>query len=393
MRRLSPNNARNLALGAQGFADPRPTGRVDVRHFRRVLRRVGVLQLDSVNVLARSHYLPVLARLGRYEQAAFDRYTSSSRELFEYWGHEASLMPSSRHRLFRWRMTTMEPWQSIRRLAAEEPDYVERVYREVADGGPIGVSDLEDAGERTGPWWGSGKGKHALEWLFARGRITAYRGNRFQRLYDLPERVVLPEDLGGEDVPEEEACRELLVLAARHHGIGTARDLADYYRLHIPTARRLLDDLAAAGEIETVEVEGWNEAAFVDPSLSRPRRIEGSALLSPFDSLVWERGRTERLFGFHYRIEIYVPKEKRVYGYYVLPFLLDGELVARVDLKADRQHGYLHVRGAFAEDGRDRNRIAAALAADLETMAAWLDLDRLRVSRNGDLTEALARLV
>jgi len=358
-----------------------------------VLRRVGLLQLDSVNVLARSHYLPVLARLGRYEQAALDRYTSRSGELFEYWGHMASLIPSSRHRLFRWRMATMKPWESIRKLAAEEPDYVERVYREVAEGGPIGVSDLEDAGERSGPWWGSGRGKHALEWLFARGRITAYRGNRFQRLYDLPERVLSPEDLGGQDVPEEEACRELLVLAARHHGIGTARDLADYYRLHIPTARRLLGDLAAAGDIERVEVEGWNEAAFADPSMPRPRRIEGSALLSPFDSLVWERGRTERLFDFRYRIEIYVPKDKRVYGYYVLPFLLDGELVARVDLKADRQRGYLHVRGAFAEDGHDRNRIVAALAVELETMAAWLNLDRLRVSRNGDLTGALARLV
>ena len=361
-----------------------------MRHFRRVMGRVGVLQLDSVNVIARSHYLPMLARLGPYPQPAFDRFTHESRELFEYWGHMASLIPASRHRLFRWRMATLKPWGSLKKLTEEDPRYIDRIYEEVASRGPLSVSDLDDRGERTGPWWGYAKGKHALEWLFARGRITAYRGSRFERLYDLPERVVPAAHLAAADVSLEDAYRELLVLATRHHGVGTARDIADYYRLHMPTARPIVAELAASGEIEPVEVRGWREPAFMHPEARRPRSITGSALLSPFDSVVWERDRTERLFGFRYRIEIYVPRPQRVHGYYVLPFMLDGELVGRVDLKAHRSDGHLEVRGSFAEPGTDPERVAAAMGADVRSMAEWMDLDSVQVAPNGDLARVLA---
>jgi uncharacterized protein YcaQ len=393
VRRLSIESARRIALGAQGFADGRPQGRVDVRHFRRVMGRIGLLQLDSVNVVSRSHYLPMFARLGAYDRTALDRYTSRSGEVFEYWAHEASLVPSEHHRLFRWRMEGMHAWQRIRGLAEDHPEYVEQVYREVEQRGPLSVSDLADGGERTGPWWGYAPGKDALEWLFTKGRVTAYRGPHFRRIYDLPERVIPAEHYNSTAPGKEEAYRELLLLAARHHGVGTPRDLADYHRLHIPTARPVLDDLAGAGALEEVEVSGWRGPVYLHPEARRPRRISGSALLSPFDSLIWERERAERLFDFRYRIEIYVPKEKRVHGYYVLPYLLDGELVARVDLKAHRKEGFLEVRAAHLEPGQDARRVAAAVAIDLESMAGWLDLQEVKVARNGDLSAALREAV
>lgn len=380
-----------MALAAQGFTDPKPAGRVDVRHFRRVMKRVGVLQLDSVNVVSRSHYLPVLARLGPYPRDALDRYTARSGELFEYWGHVASLLPSDQHRLFRWRMREMKPWRSIRTLAEEHPEYVEQVYRAVADRGPLRTRDLEDGGSRTGPWWGYARGKHALEWLFARGRITAYRDGNFHRLYDLPERVLPAHHLAAETVDRDTAHRELLLLAARHHGVGTAGDFADYYRLNVPASRAAVADLADAGELEEVEVEGWKGPVYRHPEARAPRRVTGSALLSPFDSLIWKRDRTERLFGFRYRIEIYVPEAKRVHGYYVLPYLFDGELVARVDLKAHRGDGFLEVRGAFIEPDADPAAVARFLGSDLESMAAWLELDDVRVARHGNLAGALRR--
>jgi uncharacterized protein YcaQ len=389
MKRLSADTARRIALAAQGFADPRPAGRVDVRHFRRVVRRIGLLQLDSVNVVSRSHYLPVLARLGPYDPAALDLFTSASGEMFEYWGHVASLLASRHHRLFRWRMDEMQPWPSVRKLAADHPDYIEEVYEAVAAHGPLRTAELEDPGNRTGPWWGYARGKHALEWLFARGRVTAYRDKNFHRLYDLPRRVVPPRHLDADTPPKDEALRTLLLLSARHHGVATARDLADYYRLHLPTVRPVIASLAARGELEEVAVERWKEPAYRHPEAGAPRRVAGSALLSPFDSLVWERDRTERLFGFRYRIEIYVPEPKRVHGYYVLPYLLDEHLVARLDLKAHRRASHLEVRAAYLEPGADGGRVARRLAADLETMAAWLGLSAVTVSRKGDLAVRL----
>ena len=390
---LSNDEARRIALAAQGFVTPRPSGRVDVRHFRRVLDRIGLLQLDSVNVLTRSHHLPLFSRLGPYSRDAFHRWSTTSGELFEYWAHEACLVPVARYPTFRWRMESMKPWGGIRRLQEQRPGYVESVFAQVGERGPLTASDLDDPGERGGPWWGHGPGKQALEWLFASGRLTAYRTPTFGRLYDVPERVIPPAVRSLTPPGRSEAYRQLLLDAARHHGVGTAGDLADYHRLNTPSARKALDALASAGELDRVHVDGWRHAAYLHPEATVPRRTRGTALLSPFDSLIWTRDRVERLFGFRYRIEIYVPKEQRVHGYYVLPFLLDGALVARVDLKADRPARRLVVRAAHAEPDTDPGRTASALAAELDGMAGWLELEAVEVSDEGDLAPALRRAV
>lgn len=392
-RRLTADQARRIALAAQGFTTPRPTGRIDVRHFRRVLEQIGLLQLDSVNVLERSHYLPIFSRLGPYDRSAFDRWTARSGELFEYWGHEASLIPVRLYSTFGFRMDRMKPWGSVRRLLDERPEYVESVLQQIVSSGPCTVSDLEDPGERGGPWWGYAPGKHALEWLFAKGKVTAYRSRSFGRIYDVPSRVLPESAIQQPRLDETEAYRRLLCDAARHHGIGTAADLADYHRLHTPTARSILADLAAEGAVVPAEVAGWLGPAYLHPHAVLPRRAAGTALLSPFDSLVWNRDRVERIFGFRYRIEIYVPREQRQFGYYVLPFLLDGDLVARVDLKADRAGSRLLVQAAHIESGRDPTQIAPALAAELQAMMSWLDLDEVEVSNRGDLAATLRTVV
>lgn len=387
--RISIDRARRIALGAQGFSDPPPRSQVDVRHFRRVLSRVGVVQLDSVNVIARAHYLPFFARLGPYDTAALDRWLWQSGELFEYWIHEASLTSMQRWPLLTHRMARPHPWKSIERINRERPGFVQQVLDEVRHAGPLRVGELSEGSGRTGPWWGYGPGKLALEWLFVRGQISIADRPNFTRMYDLTERVI-PETVRGVEVDEETAQRALLRDAVRHHGIGTVADLADYHRLKITPSKAHLEALAKAGEIVEVTVDGWPSPVYMDPELSVPRSIGGGALLAPFDPVVWFRDRAERLFGFRYRIEIYTPKHKRVHGYYVLPFLLDGELVGRVDLKADRAGGRLLVQGAFAEEGHDRRRVAKALRTELESMAAWQDLGEIEVARNGDLAALLS---
>lgn len=389
MKHLTVAQARRIALGAQGLATPRPKGAVDVRHFRRIFRTIGLLQLDSVNVVLRAHYLPVFTRLGGYDRARLDAFTTDHEEVFEYWGHEASLLPVDTYPLWRHRMDAIRPWRSIAALEDEHPGYIESVYEEVARHGPLTASDLSDPGLRTGPWWGYGRGKNALEWLFAKGRIAAWRDRSFVRVYDIPERVIPAEVRAIEPYDRNEAYRRLLTLAAQHHGVGTASDLIDYYRLHGPTARPLLEELVASGTLEHVEVAGWRGPVYLHPQARLPRRVSGAALLNPFDPVVWHRERVERLFGFFYRIEIYVPQPKRVYGYYVLPFLLDGELVGRVDLKADRKAGVLRVQAAHVEDGRDHVAVARRLSPELHEMAGWLGLDHVTVVRRGNLASML----
>lgn len=390
--KLSADRARRLALAAQGFTDPPPSGRVDVRHFRRLLARVNLVQLDSVNVFVRSHYMPFFSRLGPYDPAALDRWLWRSGEIFEYWGHEASLIPVIDHPLFRWRMEGGWHWKRLEKMLAERPDVLDRVEREVAEKGPLRTAHLEDPGERDGQeMWGWSDGKVALEALFLTGRITtAYRDN-FVRHYDLAERV-LPATVLEASTPRTEAAQmEMLCKSAHSLGVATYDDLADYYRLRRPLARVLLERLVERGDLVEVEVEGWGKTAYMHPDAVIPRRVEGSCLLSPFDSLIWYRPRTERIFGFHYRIEIYVPAARRIYGYYVLPYLVDGRLVARVDLKSERNDSRLVVKGAFSEDGIDREAVARSLAADLETTGRWLGLGEVEVTGNGDLGEPLAR--
>ena len=392
VRRLSADRARRIALAAQGFGRPPPRGRVDVRHFRRVLERVNLVQLDSVNVFNRTHYIPFFSRLGPYDQERLDDWIWRSGEVFEYWAHEASLIPVADQPLFRWRMEAGWHWNRLEEMLAQRPDVLEKVEQEVTEKGPLRTADLDEPGDRIeGEMWGWSDGKVALEALFLTGRVsTAYRNN-FVRHYDLTSRV-LPESILSLPTPDrEEAQLEMLRRSARALGVATYDDLADYYRLKNPTARPLIARLVERGELIEVEVEGWPGVAYLHPQAVTPRRVEGSTLLSPFDSLIWHRARTERLFGFHYRIEIYVPAPKRVYGYYVLPYLLDGHLVARVDLKSDRKNGRLQVRGSFGEEGIDRLAVAARLARDLQTTATWLGLTEVEIHPNGDLAEALTR--
>jgi uncharacterized protein YcaQ len=390
MRRLTNEQARRLALAAQGFLEGRPSGRVDVRHFRKVVDRIGLIQLDSVNVFSRTHYMPFFSRIGPYDLRALDNWLWGSGELFEYWAHEASLIPSRHHRLFRWRMRQAMKWKRLDELQREEPEYVESVYRQVAERGPLRARDLDAPGERdASAMWGWSDGKVALEALFLDGRITAADRTNFIRYYDLPERVIPAEHLNSSDPSHDEALAELFLLAASALGVATADDIADYYRVRMPAARPVLRRLALAGDLVEVEVEGWDKPGLMRPGTVLPRKAGGTALLSPFDNLIFYRPRVERIWGFHYRIEIYVPEPKRVHGYYVLPFLLDGDLVARVDLKTDRGRNALHVKGSFAEPGVDKSAVGRALRRELELVASWLGLDDVVVERNGDLHELL----
>jgi hypothetical protein len=392
MRRLTVVQARRYAVAAQGFTDPRPGGRIDVRHFRRVLERIGLVQLDSVNVFSRTHYMPFLARLGSYDRDVLDGWLWGSGELFEYWGHEASLISTRDHRLWRWRMNGNWEWDRVTQIHREHPGYMDAVLDQVRERGPLRAADLHDPGQRDGTaMWGWSKGKVALEALFMEGLVTTSHRPNFVRMYDLTERVIAGEHLTADGLEREEAQSVLLMKAARSLGVATADDLADYYRIRMPQARPLVEKLAAGGQLIEAEVPGWRKTAYLHPEARLPRRVEGRALLSPFDNLVWHRDRVERLWDFHYRIEIYVPEAKRVYGYYVLPLLLDGELVARVDLKSDRKQKALLVKGAFAEPGVDKSRVGRELREELETVAAWLGLDEVRVSRNGDLAESVRR--
>jgi uncharacterized protein len=400
--KVSAAQARRIALAAQGFADPRPSGRVDARHIRRVLSRIGLLQLDSVNVFCRSHYLPVLARLGPYSRDLLDRLAAHTsgpvrRELFEYWAHEASLVPVELQPLLRWRMAraATDHWAGVRRIAKDKPNLLEDVLALIEEQGPIRSSDtgIAPIAPRPGHMWNWHDGKIALEYLFYAGRVTAARRINFERYYDLPERVLPAEILAAPTPEPADAFRELVRIAARAHGIGTEPDLRDYFRMSHTATKRAVAELVDSGELLPVEVDGWNTPAYLWHEARRPRRITARALLSPFDPVVWFRQRTERLFGFRYRIEIYTPAPKRVYGYYVLPVLLGDELVGRVDLKSDRQARVLRVQSAHVEGGHDPHYVSQELAEELAITADWLGLDGVVVMPRGGLAPYLATAV
>jgi len=361
---------------------------VDRRHLRKVLDHVGLIQIDSVNVLVRSQELPLFARLGAHPRSLIPDATRAG-ELFEYWVHEACHVPVEQRPLYGWAMTGHPRWKSMRRFAAERQDLIASVRDRLRTDGPLVAADLALRDRPKGQWWDWDDGKLALEHLFRTGEVAAVRRpNDFARVYDLAERVI-PADILELPTPNErDAKKELLVLAAKYHGLGTAADLADYHRL--AHTRALLAELVEDGRLEEVTVDGWSQPTYMHPDAHLPRWVRARALLSPFDPVVWFRDRAERLFDFHYRIEIYVPKPKRVFGYYVLPFLLGDDLVARVDLKADRANGRLLVQGAFAEPAVDRAYVAAELAAELGELARWLGLDHgVDVADHGDLARVL----
>lgn len=395
---LSGAHARRIALAAQGFAAPRPA-KVTKRHIGAAIDRMGLLQVDSVNVLVRSEELPIFARVGPHPRHIV-REMDRKGELFEYWVHEASLLPAKDEKLYRWKKQRAllgdDPtvWGGIRNFHRTKPKVVEGVFNEIAARGPIGASQLSTAGgkNRDGWGWHWDEAKCAVENLFWTGRIAAsQRSSSFERTYDLPENCFAAPVLSQLALPERDARKELLRRAARAHGIGTAKCLADYHRQKMADARPLLSELEESGELLRVNVDGWADGLYLDPAAAQPRRVSARALLSPFDPLVWERTRTEKLFEFRYRIEIYVPKEKRQYGYYVLPFLLGDRLVARVDLKADRARGTLLVQSSWGELGIDEHEVAGELGEELKSMAAWLELDEVEVVSHGDLSGELRR--
>jgi uncharacterized protein len=395
VRSLSANQARRIALAAQGLCTPRPAGRVDRRHLRRLVTAVGVVQLDSVNVLTRAHHLLVWARLGDHDVAQFDRWAYHTRpaEVFESSAHESALVPVELHPLLRWkseRAAAGQIWRGLARLGRERADYVENMLAMVAALGPVTARELRGEGGRAGPWWGWDDTKRALELLVRTGRLAALRRASFERVYDLPERV-LPAAVLNAPTPEAaDAQRSLLARAGRHLGVATVADLADYYRIRPAEARPLVADLVEEGTLQPVSVEGWRDQAYVHADAVVRRRGAQSTLLSPFDPLVWFRPRAERLFGFRYRIEIYTPVHKRMHGYYVLPFLHRDRLRARVDLKSDRRDGSLLVQSAWLEEGEDGSDVAEALTVELVALARWLGLERVKVRRDGNLAAALA---
>ena len=403
MTRLTAAQARRVAVAAQGLAGPKPSGPVTRAHLRRLIRRVQVLQLDSVSVAVRAHYAPVFSRLGPYDRelldgAAWSDTARSPRLLVEYWAHEAALMAVEDWPLMRWRMREYVHGRWGVEIVKRNPRLVDDVIAAVTDIGPATAGQIEahlQAGSRRGAraakkeMWDRTDTKWVAEALFASGVLTTAHRAGFARNYDLSERV-LPADVLAREVEDDEAARDLILRAAAALGVATEADLRDYFRLRPGQSKPAVAELVDAGELREVQVEGWATPAYLRSGQAVPRTDRGTALLCPFDPLVFFRPRVQRLFGFEYRIEIYTPAAKRKYGYYVWPFLLDGELVARVDLKADRTAGALQVLGSFAEPDHDGLRVASALAGELQTMASWLGLSRVNVGDRGDLAGQLA---
>jgi uncharacterized protein YcaQ len=398
---LSSSEARRLALTALGFGGKKPA-RAGAAHVRATAARLSAIQIDSVNVLARAHYLPTFSRYGPYPMRALDDLVHGTRELFEYWGHAACFLPVDLYPLMRWRMDNqVDAWAGLSR---KQKAFNEAVYREVEERGPIAAGEISIGGKSTGSWWGWSEGKRAIEFLFGQGRVAVGGRRNFERLYDIPERVLPKAVLGARAIAPEEAKKELIVRAARAMGIGTAKDISQYFeidgwwdRLTVGRRRapanmqRLFDELVEARRLEHVRVDGWKQPAYVLPGVKIPGSVDTRAIVSPFDPLMWERKWTKAVFDFQYQIEIYVPGHKRIHGYYVLPFLMGDRFAARVDLKADRKTSTLLVHAAHIEPGRDQRRVASALAGELRSMAAWLTLESFAVGAKGNLARALKR--
>ena len=370
--------ARSLALAAQGFDKPRSKSKSSTADAVEVIKKLGVIQIDSVNVLVRSQELPLFARLGDHDRNAINKATAQSK-IFEYWGHEAAILPVEIQPLFRWKMNAartgkIKHW-GLTSFYADNKAFVKRILKHVETNGPVTARELSTRTTKKSSWWDWDEAKTALEYLFLTGQLMSCgRGSDFARIYDITERVLPSKILDTPTPTENEARKQLLVRAAKAQGVATLTDLADYYRQKTAVIKPLVNELVEQGDLREVTVDTWVEKAFVHRSAKPPKKLYATALLSPFDSLVWCRPRNERLFDFHYRIEIYTPKEKRKFGYYVLPFMMNGELVGRVDLKADRASSKLLVQSVHTEKGIKRASINGALTDELRALANWLDL-------------------
>ena len=371
--------ARSLALAAQGFDKPRSKSKSSTTDAVDVIKKLGVIQIDSVNVLVRSQELPLFARLGDHDRNAINKATAQSK-IFEYWGHEAAILPVEIQPLFRWKMNAartgkIKHW-GLTSFYADNKAFVKRILKHVEANGPVTARELSTRTTKKSSWWDWDEAKTALEYLFLTGQLMSCgRGSDFARIYDITERVLPSKILDTPTPTENEARKQLLVRAAKAQGVATLTDLADYYRQKTAVIKPLVNELVEQGELREVTVDTWVEKAFVHRSAKSPKKLYATALLSPFDSLVWCRPRNERLFDFHYRIEIYTPKEKRKFGYYVLPFMMNGELVGRVDLKADRANSKLLVQSVHTEKGIKRASINGALTKELRALANWLQLN------------------
>jgi len=388
--------ARRVALDAHGLTNPRPVGRIDRRHLRRVVDQIGLLQIDSVNVVCRSHYLPLFARLGPYDPELLHRLARDG-ELVEGWVHEATFLPAGDHRLFEWRRQDARDLrvrpQTVK-WVTDHSDLIAQVLAQIGQRGALSGRDFEGKNAKRGPWWGWGDAKMALEWLFRTGAVGSIRTPQFERKYDLMDRILPAEISSLPEVSRDEAHRVLLCKAAAHLGVATSAELADYHRLQTTEARNHVRELADAGELAEVSVDGWSEPGFMTTGWTRKRRDSISTLISPFDPVTWHRNRAERLFDFRYRIEIYTPKPKRVYGYYVLPFVHRSGIRARVDVKHDRKHSTLRVFSAWGEaHDDDPSDTAVALGSELVTLAMFLGASDVDVSNKGDLAPELAKHV
>ena len=370
--------ARSLALAAQGFDKPRTKTKSTTADAVAVIKKLGVIQIDSVNVLVRSQELPLFSRLGDHDRNAIPKATSH-RKIFEYWGHEAAHLPVELHPVFRFKMHAarsgkLKHW-GLTSFYADNKAFVRRILKHVEINGPTSARDLSTRTTKKSSWWDWDEAKTALEYLFLTGELMSCgRGSDFARVYDTPERVLPEKILQMPTLSETDARKDLLVRAMRAQGVATLRDLADYYRQKPAVVKPLVSELVEQGVLREVAVDGWQDKAYVHRSAKLPRKLYATALLSPFDSLVWCRPRNERLFNFHYRIEIYTPKEKRKFGYYVLPFMMNGQMVGRVDLKADRENSKLLVQSVHTERGVKRSAVNDALTTELRLMASWLGL-------------------
>jgi uncharacterized protein len=400
---ISAAEARRLSLTSLGFGVVRPA-RAGLPHVRATAARLGAIQIDSVNVLARAHYLPTFSRYGPYAMSALDALAHGRRELFEYWGHAACFLPIDLYPLMRWRMENqVAAWAG---LGAKKRAFIDAVFREVAERGPIAAGELSNGGKSKGPWWGWSDGKEALEFLFRQGRVAVAARRNFERLYDVPERVLPDAVLRAGSIAVADAKKALIVRAARAMGVGTVKDIAQYFhidawwdRLSVngrrPPAKThlLFDELVEEGRLQRARVEGWAQPAFAVPGARIPASVDVRAIVSPFDPILWERKWTKAVFGFDYQIEIYVPGPKRIHGYYVLPFVMGDRFAARVDLKADRQRSTLIVHAAYVEPGLPARKVATALARELRSIAEWLSLESFAIGPKGNLAPALKQFL